>query len=556
MMRSGLKSLAVLGGGISGLTAAYTLARTLPRDLYRIVVIEAQSRLGGYVASERVPIYDDAGQRPAMALYEWGPRSIRPVGYRGRRTVELISQLGLTDRMVMVPRSSVSAQNRFLFAEGRLQRIPSSLFSALIATVRMPILWPALAEASREWRVPRYEELAKSEVDESVHDFFCRRFGSSIANTFVSAMIHGIYAGDPRELSVKAVMPALVRAEQTHGSLLRSLLPPRLNAKYRAPKHLTAELALQRSVESRLNPALVQKLASTSIYSFPQGIAEMTQALQNELMAMPNVEIWRDAACEQIKPCKRIEIVTKYATQPLHVDRLVAAIPSQALAPLIPDLPHLQHNPAANLAVVDIVLGAPDGSSTYELPIRGFGYLVPRSTQPNRDEIIGVVLDSDAVPNQRDSSSPNAPSFIKLTVMMGGPHWRHRVTLPTEDEAKERALRALHMQLGIPLSVLTSNVRHIRSRVMRNTIPQYLVGHTHRMSELHAAVTSRASPWYRRLTLLGNSYGGVGVNDCIAQAMDTCEAICQEELGMADGEKQYAHALADTTGIKSACFQS
>ena len=81
------QTIAVLGGGISGLTAAFTLSRRLPRDQYRIIVAEASSRLGGPGQSERISVLGEDGPR---ALYEWGPRSIRPVGYKGRRTIELV----------------------------------------------------------------------------------------------------------------------------------------------------------------------------------------------------------------------------------------------------------------------------------------------------------------------------------------------------------------------------------------------------------------------------------------------------------------------------------
>ena len=63
------QTIAVLGGGISGLTAAFTLSRRLPRDQYRIIVAEASSRLGGHVQSERISVLGEDGPR---ALYEWG----------------------------------------------------------------------------------------------------------------------------------------------------------------------------------------------------------------------------------------------------------------------------------------------------------------------------------------------------------------------------------------------------------------------------------------------------------------------------------------------------
>lgn len=83
------RTVAVLGGGITGLTAAFTLARNLPREYYKIVLVDAQNRLGGWISSRRVPVFSDHPDRET-ALLEGGPRSIRPVGYKGLRTIELV----------------------------------------------------------------------------------------------------------------------------------------------------------------------------------------------------------------------------------------------------------------------------------------------------------------------------------------------------------------------------------------------------------------------------------------------------------------------------------
>lgn len=518
----------MLGGGISGLTATYALARALPRDAYRIVVLEANSRLGGWMESHRASCASGA------PLLESGPRSIRPVGYRGFRTIELVcffrmvfykqlKDLGMIDRMLLVSRKTPSARNRFLYYGGRLNRLPSSAISAIEAVARIPFLRSVIWRMLREPFIPRSDAILAG-ADESVHDFCARRFGEEAATTMVSAVIHGIYAGDSRELSVRSVMSGLVALEKTHGSMLRSLLPTLLNARYQAPalprsKHIKQKLA---EVQARLDPELVNRLKETSIYSFPHGLGELITSLEKASLAMPNVEIWRNA------PCERIDDLTLYprGRPPLKADRVISAIPAAKFAPFAQSLPHLAYNPSAHLAVVDVVLSG----DTLRLPIEGFGYLVPRNATPNADEILGVILDSDAVPNQTDLRPDGIRPFVKLTVMMGGPYWRHRDLLPTEPEAEVRALRALEQQLGLPSSLLATNVRLIRSRVLRNTIPQYLVGHMSRLAELQEAML-RDNTWRGRLSLLGNSYGGVGVNDCIALALDTSEAIVRHEYG-------------------------
>lgn len=75
----------MLGGGISGIVSSLKLARELPS--HRIVLIEKDIRLGGFIGSER----ENVGQ--VTPLLELGPRSIRPVGYKGQRTLELVRGL-------------------------------------------------------------------------------------------------------------------------------------------------------------------------------------------------------------------------------------------------------------------------------------------------------------------------------------------------------------------------------------------------------------------------------------------------------------------------------
>lgn len=432
--------------------------------------------------------------------------------------------------MVLVPKSAPSAQNRYLYKDGQLHRLPSSMLSALGALARTPFLRAIISQTMQEASVPRNEALAAPDADESVDAFVTRRLGPRAAADLVSAMVHGIYAGDARTLSVKSVFPSLVSAEQTHGSLLRAALPPALNSRFKAPRHCSVTDAMrQQEVERRLDPELVKRLPTTSIYSLPEGLQEIVNALEDQLMTAPNVEVWMDAPCERIEPGDRIALHMRNATTPLYADRVVAAMPSAQLAPLLPGLPHLAHNPSANVGVVDIVLAPADRSAPTPLPVQGFGYLIPRSTKPNDDEILGVVFDSDAVPNQNVGAA-GSTSFVKVTVMMGGPYWLGRTELPSEAEIQQRAMRALSTHLSYTSEQLAAEVRYIRPRVLRSTIPQYQVGHPQRMEALCTALCADPT-WRGRLSLLGSSYTGVGVNDCVAMAMDTSDAIAQYEAG-------------------------
>lgn len=438
--------------------------------------------------------------------------------------------------MVLVPRTSKSAKNRFLYYGGKLNRLPSSLFGAIGAAMRLPVIRETLSGVIRE---PWVQQKATMHEDESVHSLVSRRFGQPLADNLVSAMMHGIYAGDSRELSAQSIVPFLMDLEETHGSVLRALIPfpSKLNKKFKEGMKSRSAEDKQKAlkVAKRMDPQFVEKMRKTSIYSFPNGLQEIIDALSDRVMATQNTEFRMGSACTQIElNADGFALGVQNEVGKLQVDRVVAALPSAKLATLLPDLPHLDYNPAATLSVVDVILAPPDGSTMqYKLPIEGFGFLVPRSAKNNPDEILGVVLDSDAVPNQGQADASGKPPFIKMTVMMGGPYWRGKKhsELPTVKEAEGRALRALHNMLGIPMSILENHVRYLSGHILKDTIPQYLVGHPKRMQELHDALISDPR-WRDRLTLLGFSYAGVGINDCVANALDASDAIIQQELGI------------------------
>lgn len=535
------KRIAVLGGGISGLTSAYRLAQQLPSDRYDIVLLEHQKYLGGWIQSERIALPSSD-----TALIEKGPRSIRPAGYSGLIMLDLIRSLGLIDRLLLVPKTAPSAQNRFLFYPDRLVKLPSSIPTLLKSLFTQPFLRSIIPGVLREPRVPSRFLRPRSEsssekkrlqereliTDESVDSFITRRFGKGLAENLVSAVIHGIYAGDTRRLSVRAVLPFLWEAERVHGSVLRALLPTKANRRHR--KLPEAEALVKAAKEDRLKELqeqlgeeFVGRFKGVSVYSFPEGVGEIVHALEREL-AQHGVEVRKGDAAESIEVNEKGKAVLRTAKgEEMQVDRIVSSIPSAILADILPEgdgLPHLKHNPSANVGVVNIVI-SPSSSTKPLIPVQGFGYLIPRSTPNNVDGILGVVFDSDAIPDQEPSPEP-----IKLTVMMGGSHWTSLSQLPSEEEMKERALRAVSTHLGIPSSLLEDKSKvEARATLQKDCIPWYLVGHPVRMAGLHKALEGD-EVLGRRLTLVGASYTGVSLNDCVAYATEAVEGIVAAEL--------------------------
>ncbi|XP_077048130.1 protoporphyrinogen oxidase isoform X5 [Agelaius phoeniceus] len=155
-------TVAVVGGGISGLAACYHLVRA-PRPP-KVVLLEASGRFGGWLQST---------QTPEGAVFEHGPRGVRPAGPAGAQTLHMVSELGLAGDILAVPREHPAARNRFLYLGGALHPLPSGLMGLLRAVppFSRALLWSAL----RDLLTP-----AGTGPDESAHGFAQRRFGPEL----------------------------------------------------------------------------------------------------------------------------------------------------------------------------------------------------------------------------------------------------------------------------------------------------------------------------------------------------------------------------------------
>ena len=194
----------------------------------------------------------------------------------------------------------------------------------------------------------------------------------------------------------------------------------------------------------------------------------------------------------------------------------------------IANVPSLRSMHAVTVQVVNLFYTDPD-----ILPERGFGYLLPRSIpfDQNPECALGVVFDSDATVGQDSAKG------TKVTVMLGGHWWDGRDSYPDEEEAAAMAQSILLRHLRISEQPAQVNVS-----LQRNCIPQYTVGHESRMKKAH---TELKDGYNGRLTVAGNSYTGVGLNDCVRAARDVVMSVKKgEEITGLEGfgvPKAWAH---------------
>ena len=210
-----------------------------------------------------------------------------------------IRDLGLEDRILMTSKTSVAAQNRFIYYPDHLVRMPgpgSSLLQNISNFLSEPIFKGTVAAALSEvMETQRPADLQ----DESVGSFITRRFGSALTDNVVSAILHGVYAGDIYKLSARAIMPTLWAIEMQANSIIKGLLLQTFGAM--RPISAT-DLDMIKTLRSQ--PIMSDKLEAvkqSSIFTFRGGIGELADTLESKLNESDNVLILENTHVGQIR---------------------------------------------------------------------------------------------------------------------------------------------------------------------------------------------------------------------------------------------------------------
>ena len=421
------KKIVILGAGISGLSAGWFLKTRFKGDI-ELTLLEKDSRAGGWIQTINKEEF----------LFELGPHSCR-MNQAFPQFEELLDDLELNNQIILPASSS---RKRYLYIDRKLNLIPSNPLGLLFSPFGMIVLkglWKDL-----------WEKQGKSS-DESIHAFFTRRLGSSIADRFVDSLVNGIYAGDPKQLSIRSCFPAIYELEQRHGGLLRGLIA-RKNSK------------------------------KGGFFSFKGGMEVLPQALARRLESHLRLST---AAKRLIAHSDGVEIELENGTK-LAADHVISTLPSYALNTLLKK--EMIEIPFNTVHVVCL------GYSTSVLEKQGFGYLIPSM---EKEEILGVIWDSSVFPQQNRHEQQT-----RLTVMIGDQ------TGESKDYIK-MALNSLSKHLNINRQ---PDVVHYKSA--KSAIPQYTLGHSERLKGIERELKDA----YPHLTVLGNSFYGVSVPECIERA--------------------------------------
>lgn len=365
----------ILGGGISGLSAAYYAVNDA--RLSSVLLLEASSRVGGWIRSKN---------SPSGAVFEQGPRTVRTIGLAGKNTLNLIEDLQLNDKLIHINVNHPVAWNRLIYMDKTLHRLPNSLQSLFrtLSLLDRPLI-------SRIWTDLRAPKVPKE--DESIYSFVQRRLGQDIADNLISPMICGISAGDARETSVNFLLKDWFEAEQKHGSIVKGLLINRLKKFFSQSK----DNAVKNNVDDR-SAVRSSTLATRArkenwiLWGLRGGLEQLPQALADNLKER-GVKIQTEKKCEKLTfKSNRVELLVNGNLQ--ECSRVISSLCAKNLAELIreqhPRLSaELKAIPTVTVGVVNLEFQA------NLLSLKAFGFLVPpKENLP----LLGVLFDSCIFP--------------------------------------------------------------------------------------------------------------------------------------------------------------
>ena len=466
------KRIAIIGGGISGLSAAYYLerARREGADL-RYQILEASSRLGGVMWTEHVD----------GCLIEAGPDSFLS---EKQSAAVLCRDLGIADQLVG---SNDHQRKTYILVKGRLVPMPDGLMF-MVPTKLLPTVTTPLFSTATKLRMAKefFAKPMRREEDESAAHFVERHFGAEVVDRLADPLLSGVYGGDAARLSVRAVLPRFLDMEAKYGSLSRAMLAAMKKRPATAGKNGAPPPIFTSMMDG------MQQLVDAVVAQLP---AE-TQCTNSDVRGLSRVgDEWR--------------VVLDGSAR--NFDHVIIATPAYAAGTLLKDV----SEPLSALlgqitysSSVTVALGYDaarfDGKINGHPP-DGFGFLVPRSEGKR-------LLACTFVHNKFPHRAP--PDKFLLRVFLGGS--RDEAALDLSDEQTLRTVRDdLHSILE-----LTSEPLFTRVYRWRRSMAQYEVGHLERVAEI-----SRLRGELPGLALIGNAYSGIGVPDCIRTGMDAATEV-------------------------------
>ena len=540
-------NVTIVGGGLTGLTAAYYLGHAKPD--WNITLYEQAPRFGGKIQTQRV---DDF-------VVELGPDS-----YLGRKTemTDLIYDLGLGDTLVLNETGQA-----FVYDKGSIHPIPGGSIMG-IPTEMMPfvkatlISWPGKLRAGLDYFKKPYQLDENGDV--SIGHFFKYHLGQEMMDKLIEPLLAGIYGGDIYKISLLSTFPHFIQVEQKYGNMVKGMMAAKMGHSKagvtKAAKGAVAEGDVPRagkgtmtdrqfeSHEAKSNKAQADMASRKGTAAQSGMFRQLTGGLESVITAiveaMPsNVSLYTSALVSDIRytdgqyaldvvkqnvdgcnctaqsaSYENSDAETSHNTSVTSVDVTgnTDQITANANQVIICTPPATYNQWFKDDAGFDFLRSMEQSScaiaimafdkSTFDGELKGSGLLITRNTD--------TPLTACTILNQKwPQTTPD--DKIVLRVFIGKPG-NDVVEHLNDEELSELAVKEIQRIMSF-----STQPEWVRINRLIHCMPQYNVGHRAGIT----AVRKHVAENYPNLHLIGTPFDGIGIPDGVKQAKELIQSI-------------------------------
>ncbi|MFC7063546.1 protoporphyrinogen oxidase [Halobacillus seohaensis] len=458
------KRIVVVGGGISGLTAAYYLQKEkrekqLPLD---IKLFEESEHLGGKIETVKHDGF----------TIERGPDSFLE---RKKSATRLAREVGLEDQLV--PNGTGQS---YILVNNKLHKMPTGSYMGIPTRIR-PFLFSSLFTPLGKARAAL--DLIKSkqtvEEDQSLGLFFRRRLGNQVVENLIEPLLSGIYAGDIDDLSLQSTFPNFYALEQEYGSLIKGLRKTTSKTPRNKPK-----------------PSMFR--------TFEGGLETLVNAVDDQLT--PGI-VQRNTGVDHIEKKEDVYHLLLSDGTVEKADAVIIAAPYFAAQRMLSQYDFMDlFNDMRATSVANVAMAF--DASAIKKDVDGTGFVVSRNS---KFRITACTWTHKKWPH----STPEGK--VMLRCYLGKPD-DQEVIDRSDEEITKIALNDLNQIMNIEETPEFSVVTR-----WRDSMPQYSVGHKDRLNRVIEQMGAVLPGVY----LAGGSYHGIGLPDCIDQGEAAVENVLQ-----------------------------
>lgn len=468
LMPNQKKRIAIIGGGITGLAAAFKLEKAKADNTsIEYTLFEKSDRLGGKIQTEHLNGF----------VIERGPDSFLA---RKQSMSKLAKEVGMEDELL-----ANDTGQAYVLKGDRLHPIPGGAVMG-IPTEIQPFLTTRLfspmgkLRAAGDFFLPR--KTSKDE-DISLGHFFRRRLGNEVVDHLIEPLLSGIYAGNLNKLSLKATFPQFQQIEEKHGSLIRGMKDSRAN---------------------QSKPATVKSTSTGMFLTFRHGLESFVQAIEAHL---DSSSIHKGADVTSVQKESNVYRVQFVSGESHLFDEVIMTTPPHVTAGMLDVYPYFHYlKEMEATTVATVALGFK--KEAVHNPYDGTGFVVSKKSNH-------TITACTWTHKKWRHSTPEGHALLRSYVGRAGDS---AIVHRSDEEIVNAVLFDLKQIMDI-----NGEPEFYRVTRWKKAMPQYNVGHTYKIAKIKEDI-ARNLPG---LHLCGAGFEGIGLPDCIDQGEAAVERIIQ-----------------------------